>query len=89
MTDRVMFAFPGSPDASVAEAPKHVIGEIRTTPHGGRATVIGRRSEVSLYDFGLAAHDTGETLGRPLAKGFAGPWSLPARIASARDARLS
>ncbi|MER5643823.1 argininosuccinate synthase [Streptosporangium sp. NPDC002524] len=75
-------------DTFVAEAQEHVTGEIRMTLHGGRATVTGRRSEASLYDFGLATYDTGDTFDQSLAKGFVELWSLPSKIASARDARL-
>ena len=38
-------------DAFIADAQKHVTGDIRMTLHGGRAVVTGRRSEASLYDF--------------------------------------
>ncbi|WP_030920087.1 argininosuccinate synthase [Streptosporangium amethystogenes] len=75
-------------DVFVAEAQEHVTGEIRMTLHGGRATVTGRRSEASLYDFNLATYDTGDTFDQSLAKGFVELWSLPSKIASARDARL-
>ncbi|MEV4248686.1 argininosuccinate synthase [Streptosporangium canum] len=75
-------------DVFIAEAQQHVTGEIRMTLHGGRATVTGRRSEASLYDFNLATYDTGDTFDQSLAKGFVELWSLPSKIASARDARL-
>ncbi|GAA4183541.1 argininosuccinate synthase [Streptosporangium oxazolinicum] len=75
-------------DTFVAEVQEHVTGEIRMTLHGGRATVTGRRSEASLYDFNLATYDTGDTFDQSLAKGFVELWALPAKIASARDARL-
>ena len=39
-------------DAFIDDAQRHVSGEVRMTLHGGRATVTGRRSEASLYDFG-------------------------------------
>ncbi|GGL58112.1 argininosuccinate synthase [Planomonospora parontospora] len=74
-------------DTFIAEAQRHVTGEIRMTLHGGRATVTGRRSETSLYDFNLATYDTGDTFDQSLAKGFVELWSLPSKIAAARDAR--
>jgi argininosuccinate synthase len=74
-------------DTFIAEAQQHVTGEIRMTLHGGRATVTGRRSETSLYDFNLATYDTGDTFDQSLAKGFVELWSLPSKIAAARDAR--
>jgi argininosuccinate synthase len=75
-------------DAFIDETQKHVTGEVRLTLHGGRAVVTGRRSEASLYDFGMATYDTGDTFDQSLAKGFVQLWGLPSRMASARDARL-
>ncbi|MDP4508149.1 argininosuccinate synthase [Nonomuraea turcica] len=74
-------------DVLIAEAQKHVSGDIRMTLHAGKATVTGRRSEESLYDFSLATYDTGDTFDQSLAKGFVQLFSLPAKIAAARDAR--
>ncbi|NUW45675.1 argininosuccinate synthase [Nonomuraea rhodomycinica] len=74
-------------DAFVADAQKHVSGDVRMTLHGGRATVTGRRSGQSLYDFSLATYDTGDSFDQSLARGFVQLFSLPAKIAAARDAR--
>ncbi|RBQ14623.1 argininosuccinate synthase [Spongiactinospora rosea] len=74
-------------DAFIAEAQRHVTGEIRMILHGGRAVVTGRRSEASLYDFSLATYDTGDTFDQSSAKGFVELWSLPSKIAAARDTR--
>ncbi|ADD42739.1 argininosuccinate synthase [Stackebrandtia nassauensis] len=75
-------------DAFIGDTQKHVTGDIRLTLHGGRATVTGRRSEASLYDFGLATYDEGDAFDQSLAKGFVDLWSLPSKLASARDERL-
>jgi argininosuccinate synthase len=75
-------------DAFIDDTQKHVSGDIRMTLHGGRAVVTGRRSEASLYDFGMATYDTGDTFDQSLAKGFVQLWGLPSRMASARDARV-
>ncbi|TDC27100.1 argininosuccinate synthase [Micromonospora sp. 15K316] len=75
-------------DAFIDDAQQHVSGEVRLTLHAGRATVTGRRSEASLYDFGMATYDTGDTFDQSLAKGFVQLWGLPSRMAAARDARL-
>ena len=53
-------------DAFIDDAQRHVSGEVRMTLHGGRAVVTGRRSEASLYDFGLATYDDGRHV-RPVA----------------------
>ncbi len=76
-------------DAFIADAQAHVSGDIRMTLHGGRAVVTGRRSPASLYDFGLATYDEGDLFDQSLAKGFVDLWSLPSRLAAARDARHS
>jgi argininosuccinate synthase len=75
-------------DAFIDDTQMHVSGEVRLTLHGGRAVVTGRRSEASLYDFGLATYDTGDTFDQSLAKGFVQLWGLPSRMAAARDNRL-
>ncbi|MEV4489216.1 argininosuccinate synthase [Micromonospora coxensis] len=75
-------------DAFIDDAQRHVSGEVRLTLHGGRVTVTGRRSEASLYDFGMATYDTGDTFDQSLAKGFVQLWGLPSKLAAARDARL-
>ncbi|MGV9809106.1 argininosuccinate synthase [Micromonospora chersina] len=75
-------------DAFIDDAQQHVSGEVRLTLHGGRATVTGRRSEASLYDFGMATYDTGDTFDQSLAKGFVQLWGLPSKMAAERDARL-
>jgi argininosuccinate synthase len=64
-----------------------VTGEVRMTLHGGRAVVTGRRSSESLYDFGMATYDTGDTFDQSLAKGFVELWGLPSKMAAARDLR--
>jgi argininosuccinate synthase len=75
-------------DAFIDDSQRHVAGDIRLRLHGGRATVTGRRSDASLYDFGLATYDTGDTFDQSLAKGFVTLWGLPSRLSAARDARL-
>ncbi|GIG70134.1 argininosuccinate synthase [Phytomonospora endophytica] len=75
-------------DTFIDEAQRHVTGEIRMILHGGRATVTGRRSEASLYDFGLATYDEGDRFDQTLARGFVELWGLPSRLASARDERV-
>jgi argininosuccinate synthase len=76
-------------DAFIDESQQHVSGEVRLSLHGGRATVTGRRSEASLYDFGMATYDTGDTFDQSLAKGFVQLWGLPSRMAAGRDRRLA
>ena len=72
----------------VEEVNTSVTGDVRLTLHAGRATVTGRRSEASLYDFGLATYDSGDTFDQSLAHGFIELWGLPSRLAHARDNRI-
>jgi len=72
-------------DVFIDDTQKHVSGEIRLSLQGGRATVTGRKSEESLYDFSLATYDTGDTFDQSLAKGFIEIWSLPSKISARRD----
>jgi argininosuccinate synthase len=74
-------------DAFITESQHHVTGEIRMELAGGRATVVGRRSPQSLYDFNLATYDEGDTFDQSLAKGFVQLWGLPSKIAAQRDLR--
>jgi len=76
-------------DAFIASTQEHVSGDIRMTLHGGRATVTGRKSDSSLYDFNLATYDEGDTFDQSLAKGFIELHGLSSKIAAARDQRLA
>ena len=76
-------------DAFVESAQRHVSGEIRLVLHGGRAVVTGRRSDASLYDFGLATYDEGDEFDQSLAKGFVELWGLSSKLAARRDQRLA
>jgi argininosuccinate synthase len=56
--------------------------------HGGRATVTGRRSEQSLYDFNLATYDEGDAFDQSQARGFIEIYGLTAKLAAARDEKF-
>ena len=75
-------------DEFVLSSQQHVTGEVRLTLHGGTATVTGRRSDASLYDFNLATYDAQDTFDQSLAKGFVELWGMPSKIAAQRDLRL-
>ncbi len=76
-------------DAFIDDAQHVVSGEIRMTLHGGRATVTGRRSELSLYDFNLATYDEGDVFDQSHARGFIELYGMSSKIAARRDAGLS
>jgi argininosuccinate synthase len=75
-------------EAFIDEAQRAVSGEIRMVLHGGRATVTGRRSEVSLYDFNLATYDAGDTFDQSQARGFIEIYGMSSKLAARRDAAL-
>jgi argininosuccinate synthase len=75
-------------DAFIAESQQHVSGDVRLVLHAGTATVTGRRSDASLYDYDLATYDAGDTFDQSLAKGFVELWGLPSKIAASRDQRV-
>jgi argininosuccinate synthase len=75
-------------DAFVAETQEHVTGDIRMVLHRGTASVTGRCSSDSLYDFNLATYDEGDSFDQSLAKGFVQLWGLPSKIAAKRDESL-
>jgi len=76
-------------DVFIDSTQAYVSGDVRLTLHSGRAVVTGRRSDASLYDFGLATYDSGDTFDQSLARGFVQLWGLPSRLAAARDARVA
>jgi argininosuccinate synthase len=69
-------------DAFIESTQQYVSGDVRVQLHAGRATVTGRRSEQSLYDWDLATSDGSD---RAVSKGFIDIWSLPSKIAARRD----
>jgi argininosuccinate synthase len=75
-------------DAFLDTASLSVTGEVRLRLWGGTATVVGRRSERSLYDFALATYDVGDQFDQSEARGFVNLWGLPSRVWAAREQRL-
>ena len=65
--------------AYVASTQRHVTGTIRLKIQRGRATVVGRRAQRSLYDHGLATYDRGDTFDQSAAIGFINLWGLQTR----------
>jgi len=65
--------------AYVRNTQRFVTGEIRVRLHRGTATVVGRRSEHSLYSVSLATYGKGDTFDHKAAEGFIGVFGLPLR----------
>jgi argininosuccinate synthase len=76
-------------DTFIDDTQQYVSGEIRMEMHGGRATVSGRRSDSSLYDFSLATYDTGDAFDQSSARGFIDIFGLSSKVASERDERVA
>ncbi len=76
-------------EAFMAEASRHVTGDVRLRLHGGRAVVTGRRSPAALYDYSLATYDTGDMFDQALARGFVELFGLPSKIAADRDRKVA
>jgi argininosuccinate synthase len=66
--------------AYVQSTQRHVTGDVRLKLHKGNATVVGRKSPRSLYDFSLATYDKGDEYDRTAAVGFISIWGLPSRV---------
>jgi argininosuccinate synthase len=66
--------------AYIQSTQRHVTGNIRMKLHKGTATVVGRKSPKSLYDFSLATYDKGDNFDRNAAVGFINIWGLPVRV---------
>jgi argininosuccinate synthase len=76
-------------DTFIESAQATVSGDIRMSLHAGRATVTGRRSDASLYDFNLATYDEGDSFDQSQARGFIELYGMSSKIAARRDAGLS
>jgi argininosuccinate synthase len=63
-------------DAFVAESQRHVTGEVRLRLAPGSCEVTGRRSPVSLYDYGLATYDAADNFRHEDSEGFVRLWGL-------------
>ena len=66
--------------AYVESTQRHVTGAVRVKLHKGTATVVGRKSPSSLYDFSLATYDKEDQFDRTAAVGFINIWGLPVKI---------
>ena len=66
-------------EAYVSSTQRHVSGTVRLRLHKGTATVVGRRSDQSLYQHGLATYETGDQFDHRAAEGFIAIYSLPVR----------
>ena len=66
--------------AYVQSVQRHVTGTVRVKLHKGSATVVGRKSPKSLYDYSLATYESADRFDRTAAAGFIQIWGLPVRV---------
>jgi argininosuccinate synthase len=64
-------------DAFFASTQQTVTGDVKLRFYKGNCTVVGTKSPHSMYDFGLATYDEGDTYDRSAAKGFMDLYGLP------------
>ncbi len=75
-------------DAFVAESQRFVTGEVRLRCEiPGRCFVSGRRSDVGLYDYGLATYEAADRFRHQDAEGFVRLWGLGIETWAARQAQ--
>jgi argininosuccinate synthase len=63
-------------DAFIDESQRFVTGEVRLLLEPGSCRVAGRRSDYSLYDYGLATYDEADRFRHQDAEGFVRLWGL-------------
>ncbi len=72
--------------AYVQSTQRFVNGSVRLKLFKGSCRVVGRKSDKSLYSFGLATYDKGDVFDQSAAPGFIHIWGLPVRTqAQAQD----
>ena len=72
-------------DAFVESSQRFVTGEVRLRLEPGRCYVVGRRSEWSLYDYGLATYDAADSFNHDDSEGFVRLWGLGIQTWAARQ----
>lgn len=72
-------------DAFVDQSQRFVTGEVRLLLEPNSCRVVGRRSEHSLYDYGLATYDAADAFRHSDAEGFVRLWGLGIETWAARQ----
>ena len=76
-------------DAFVDSSQEYVTGEVRLMLEPNRCYVVGRRSEFSLYDYGLATYDAADSFKHSDSEGFVRLWGLGVQTWAARQSQRS
>ena len=69
-------------DAFIDETQKVVTGDVRVKLYRGMATVVGRKSPYSQYQYELATYDEDDVFDHSSAEGFIKLWGLPAQVSN-------
>jgi argininosuccinate synthase len=72
-------------DAYVDATQARVTGEVRLRFEPGSCTVVGRRSDHSLYDLSLATYGSGDAFDQSDAEGYVRLYGLPLKVWSAKQ----
>lgn len=67
-------------DAFIQQTQERVSGTVRVKLFKGNATIVGRKSNNSLYSFDLATYGADDQFDHKAAEGFIYVWGLPTRI---------
>ena len=74
-------------DAYIDATQTHVSGQVRLRFEPGSCTVVGRRSEHSLYDLSLATYGSGDAFDQADAQGYVRLYGMPLKVWSASQGR--
>ena len=72
-------------DAYIEQTQSHVTGEVRLRYEPGTCTVVGRRSEHSLYDLSLATYGSQDAFDQSDSRGYVTLYGLPLKVWSAKQ----
>ncbi len=72
-------------DAFIDSTQERVTGEVRVRFSPGECTVVGRKSDQSLYDLSLATYGSGDAFDQRHAEGFVRLWGLPLKVWSSKQ----
>jgi argininosuccinate synthase len=72
-------------DAYMAATQDRVGGDVRLRFEAGSCTVVGRRSEHSLYDLSLATYGGGDAFDQTHSRGYVSLFGLPLRVWAAKQ----
>ncbi len=75
-------------DKFIDKTQKVVSGQVKLILYKGNCRVVGRKSNSSLYHYGLATYDKNDIFDHKSASGFINLWALPIQIANEKKNEL-